>query len=61
VRSLAAASKAVLTNAAIIVATVDQLDLQDILGLALLSKKRVDHGASALTDVVDPILVDELV
>jgi len=58
--SLAAASKAVLTNAAIIVATIDELDLQDIFRLALLSKKRVDHGASALSNVVDPVLMDEL-
>jgi len=58
--SLAAASKAVRTNAAIIVATIDELDLQDIFHLALLSKNRVDDGASALSDVVDPVLMDEL-
>jgi len=60
VRALAPASKGVLTNAAIIIATIDELDLQDILCLTLLSKKRVNDGASPLTDVVDPVLVDEL-
>lgn len=47
-------------NAALIAAAIDELDLQDVVCLALLSKKSVDDGASALPDVVDPILVDEL-
>jgi hypothetical protein len=59
VRPLAAAPKVVLTRAAFVVATIDQLDLQDAVRLALLSKKRVDDGASTLADVVDPILVDQ--
>jgi hypothetical protein len=44
---------------AVVVTTIDELDLENVLCLALLSKERVDHGASALTDVVDPILVDQ--
>ncbi len=58
-RPFAATSKVVLTDAALIVASIDELDLQDAVCLALLAKKRVDDGAPALADVVDPVLMDE--
>ncbi|MBW2685993.1 MAG: hypothetical protein JRE19_08760 [Deltaproteobacteria bacterium] len=57
-RPLATAPKVVLTRAAFVVAAIDQLDLQDAVRLALLSKKRVDDGAPALAHVIDPVLVD---
>jgi hypothetical protein len=46
-------------NAALIAAVIGELDLQDIICLTLLSKKGFHDSASALADVVDPILVDE--
>jgi hypothetical protein len=60
VRPLTAASKVVRTGAALAVAAIDELDLHDAFRLALLSKERIDYGAPALTDVVDPVLVDQL-
>ena len=60
VRPLAAASKAVLTDASLIIAVIDELDLQDTLRLALLLKERSHHRAPIPTHVVDPISMDEL-
>jgi hypothetical protein len=57
--SLATAPKAVRLAVAFAVAVIDQLDLHDAFALALLSKEGVDNDAPALSDVVDPILVDQ--
>jgi butyrate kinase len=60
VRPLATASKAVLSDAALIIAVIDELDLQDALCLALLLKERIHHGAPVPAHIVQPISMDEL-
>ena len=57
--SLATAPKAVRPAVALAIAVIDQLDLHDAFPFALLSKEGVDNDAPALSDVVDPILVDQ--
>ena len=57
-RAFASASKRVLMRTAIVVAAIDDLDLEHVIRLALLLKERLDHCTPALSDVVDPVLVD---
>jgi hypothetical protein len=60
VRPFSATSKIVGSGTAPVIATIDELDLQDVVPLALLSKEGVDHGAPIPLHVVDPVLVDQL-
>jgi hypothetical protein len=60
VEALTTAPKTVLSGHSVVVAAIHELDPEDAFGLALFLKQRVDHDVSALTDVVDPILVDQL-
>jgi hypothetical protein len=41
-----------------VIASIDQLHLQNAVGLALLLEERIHYGAPVLTDILEPIGMD---